>query len=127
MELNINNKFYKFNAGIAFMRDANKTQKQVQNGVEQEIGLTVLCAGLYDGNIEDLITVLTLMNKGQDEVVSKETLESFIEDSTTDIDALFESVIDFLSNANVSKRTMRKVKEAVEEMEKQQKEKILHQ
>ena len=126
MELNINNKFYKFNAGIAFMRDANKTQKQVQNGVEQEIGLTVLCAGLYDGNIEDLITVLTLMNKGQDEVVSKETLESFIEDSTTDIDALFESVIDFLSNANVSKRTMRKVKEAVEEMEKQQKEKILH-
>lgn len=126
MELNINNKFYKFNAGIAFMRDANKTQKQVRNGVEQEIGLTVLCAGLYDGNIEDLITVLTLMNKGQDEVVSKETIESFIEDPTTDIDALFETVIDFLSNANVSKRTMRKVKEAVEEMEKQQKEKILH-
>ena len=104
MELNINNKFYKFNAGIAFMRDANKTQKQVQNGVEQEIGLTVLCAGLYDGNIEDLITVLTLMNKGQDEVVSKETLESFIEDSTTDIDALFESVIDFLSNVTQQER-----------------------
>lgn len=126
MELNIDNKYYKFNAGIAFMREANKTQKQVQNGVEQEIGLTVLCAGLYDGNIEDLITVLTLMNKGQDEVVSKKALEAFIEDSSTDIDALFESVIDFLSNANVSKRTMRKVKETVAELEKQQKEKISH-
>lgn len=124
MELTINGKVYTFTAGIGFMRDANKLQIQRENGVEKEVGLMTLAGGLVDGDIEDLITTLDLTNKGNEPRLTKAEIESYIEDSDTDIDKLFESVIDFLSTANVSKRTMKKMVHVGEIMEKNQEEKL---
>lgn len=127
MELVIKGVPYQFNAGIGFMRDANRLQKQAQNGVEKEVGLMSLAGGLVDGDIEDLITVLDLMNKGMEPRITRPTIEAYIEDPDTDIDALFESVIDFLSNANVSKKTMMKMRKYGKMLEAEQEKRLMEQ
>lgn len=127
MELVIKGVPYQFNAGIGFMRDANRLQKQAQNGVEKEVGLMSLAGGLVDGDIEDLITVLDLMNKGMELRITRPTIEAYIEDPDTDIDALFESVIDFLSNANVSKKTMTKMRKYGKMLEAEQEKRLMEQ
>lgn len=124
MELTINGAVYQFNAGIGFMRDANKMQKQYQNGIEKEVGLSALAGGLVDGDVEDLITTLDLMNKGQEPRATRQLIESYIENSSTDIDALFEKVIDFLSTANVSKKIMTKMIHYGKIMEEEQEKKM---
>ena len=124
MELTMNGTVFQFNAGIGFMRDANKMQKQYQNGMEKEVGLSALAGGLVDGDVEDLITALDLMNKGQEPRATRQLIESYIEDPNTDIDALFEKVIDFLSTANVSKKVMTKMIHYGKIMEEEQEKKM---
>lgn len=124
MELTINGAVYQFNAGIGFMREANKLQKQYQNGMEKEVGLSALAGGLVDGDVEDLITVLDLMNNGQEPRITRSTIESHIENPETDIDALFQKVIDFLSTANVSKKNMTKMIHYGKIMEEEQEKKM---
>jgi len=119
MELTINDKVYNFKAGMGFLRKANKrvTKKVEGTQKEKEIGMALLAAGLIDGDIEDLLTVLNLTNEGQDPRVTMAELEGYIEDDSTDIDALFESVLDFLSQANVCKKTIANLKERIAEQQ----------
>ena len=119
MELTINNKVYNFKAGMGFLRKANKLVTKKVDGTkkEKEIGMAVLAAGLIDGDVEDLLTVLNLTNEGQDPRVTMAELEGYIEDESTDIDALFESVLDFLSSANVCKKTIANLKERIAEQQ----------
>ena len=119
MELTINGKVYNFKAGMGFLRKANKrvTKKVEGTQKEKEIGMALLAAGLIDGDIEDLLTVLNLTNEGQDPRVTMAELEDYIEDESTDIDALFESVLDFLSSANVCKKTIANLKERIAEQQ----------
>lgn len=115
MELTINGKVYKFKASIAFMRAANKLKKD-KEGVEY--GLRYLIAGLIDGDIESLINAIDLMNLNMDERITKKEIEDFIEDEATDIDKVFEDVIDFLSKANVSKKTYSLLMKEIEALKK---------
>ena len=81
-------------------------------------------AGIIDGNVEDLATVLDYGNKyaGQstDERLSRNDIEAYIEDENTDIDRLFEDVLDFLSKANVTKKIVANLLAAVEEQKAKQ-------
>ncbi len=119
MELTINNKVYNFKAGMGFLRKANKLVTKKVDGTkkEKEIGMAVLAAGLIDGDVEDLLTVLNLTNEGQDPRVTMAELEGYIEDESTDIDTLFESVLDFLSQANVCKKTIANLMERIAEQQ----------
>ena len=119
MELTINSKVYNFKAGMGFLRKANKLVTKKVDGTkkEKEIGMALLAAGLIDGDIEDLLTVLNLTNEGQDPRVTMAELENYVEDDSTDIDALFENVLDFLSQANVCKKTIANLKERIAEQQ----------
>ena len=121
MELTINGIVYKFKASIGFVRKVNKnvTQKD-ELGVEKQVGLTYLVAGLVDGEIEELINALDYLNDGMTPRVTREQIEEYIE--TTDVEKLFEVVIDFLSSANASKVAIKKLFERVEEAKKREKE-----
>lgn len=113
-ELTINGAVYKFKFGIGFMREMNKKQKQTTNGITKEIGLQMGIAGIIDGDIEDLITILDVSNKTEEPRVTKELIETYIEDSNTDIDALFTKVLDFLKEANVTRKLTKQLLEMVE-------------
>lgn len=115
MELTINGKVYQFKASIAFMRLANNlVEEKVDNtNLAQKVGLRYLIAGLIDGDVEQLINALDFMNTGFDQRLTRKEIEDFIEDENVDIDSIFEMVLDFLSKANVSKRTYNALMEQV--------------
>ena len=117
-ELTINEKVYQFHFGMGFMREINKRVGTPVDGlpdVKKNIGLQYYVAGVIDGDIEALVDVLDIANKKQTPRVTRDQLDAFIDDESTDIDALFEGVMDFLKKANATKKTVMGLLEMVEQ------------
>lgn len=120
-ELTINDKVYQFHFGMGFLREINRSvTTSVDNmpGVKRGVGLSYAVASIIDGDVEKLTEVLDLANKGQEPRITKKELDQYVEDEGTDIDTLFESVIDFLSTSNATKRETMKIVAAMEETKK---------
>ena len=116
-ELTINDKVYQFNFGMGFLRDINKTLTTDIDGVKnakKNIGLQFKLALLMDGDLETLVEVLDIANKGCEPRVKRTELDSYIDDSDTDIDGLIAEVLDFLRQNNATKKTMATLDEAIE-------------
>jgi hypothetical protein len=116
--LEINGTQYPINFGIGFLKTINR-QKQTQvanmDGVKKNIGLLYSVASIMDGDVEELINVILLGNQTEQPRLERKTLETYIDDPETDIDGLFDTVMDFLSSANACKRVIRELKEQVDE------------
>jgi len=119
MELEINGEMYPFKAGFAFIREVDPLKKQTQNGVSENVGLNALLYGLHDGDTEDLLTTLFAMNKGEEKRLTKKALEEYIE-NTEDIDKLFATVLDFLSESPCVKKKAGKAEKYAKIVEAQQ-------
>lgn len=121
-ELTINNTVYQFNFGFGFLRDINKTYKSVDEKTKQEreLGLQYNIASLIDGDVEAIVTILDIANKGCDPRIARQDIEKYIEDENTNIDDLFDTVMDFLSKANCTKKEVQKFMENLEELKKNQ-------
>ena len=116
-ELTIENEVYQFNAGMGFVKEINKTVQIPVDGapsVKQNAGVRYKIGQLLDGDVEALVDVLDVANKGQNVRATRTLLEKYIEDESTDIDKLFEDVLDFLSNANCTKKAVRELREVAE-------------
>lgn len=116
-ELTINNVVYEFNFGMGFMREINKLVGTPVDGlpdVKKNIGLQYYVAGIIDGDLEALVTALDLANKGHKPRVTAALLDAYIDDEGTDIDKLFGDVLDFLKNANATKKTVANLLAAIE-------------
>ena len=117
-ELTINGQVYQFHFGMGFMREINKTVNRPVDGlpdVKKNIGANYKFAGLIDGDIEDLVDVLNVANKGQTPRVTTALLDSYIDNECEDVDKLFEDVLDFLKSANATKKAVKAILEAVEQ------------
>lgn len=121
-ELTINNTVYQFNFGFGFLRDINKTYKSVDEKTKQEreLGLQYNIASLIDGDVEAIVTILDIANKGGEPRITRQDIEKYIEDENTNIDNLFDTVMDFLSKANCTKKEVQKFMENLEELKKNQ-------
>ena len=116
-ELTIENEVYQFNAGMGFVKEINKTVQIPVDGapsVKQNAGVRYKIGQLLDGDVEALVDVLDVANKGQSLRATRTLLEKYIEDESTDIDKLIEDVLDFLSNANCTKKAVRELREVAE-------------
>lgn len=116
-ELTIENEVYQFNAGMGFVKEINKTVQIPVDGapnVKQNAGVRYKIGQLLDGDVEALVDVLDVANKGQSLRATRTLPEKYIEDESTDIDKLFEDVLDFLSNANCTKKAVRELREVAE-------------
>lgn len=114
MELTINGEVYQFNFGMGFMREINAKATQTQDGVKRNVGFQYAVADVLDGNVEGLVTILDVANKGQTPRVTKALLDAYIDDEDTDIDALFEEVQRFFEKGNATKKVTKAVLELVE-------------
>lgn len=122
MELTINGQVYQFNFGMGFLREANKTVSmpvEGMNGMKKDVGARYLIAQVLDGEVDSLVDLLDIANKGQNPRVTKALLDSYIDDQETNIDELFEKTKDFLSKANATRKMMAKMQEAIDEMKMQ--------
>ena len=111
MELTINGQVYQFNFGMGFLM--NKKLAIPEEGIKgknKEVGLRYAVAGIMDGDLEQLEEVLDTANKGQDPRVTKKLLDDYIEDENTDIDRLFDEVLDFLEKTNATKNTVKNIR-----------------
>ena len=126
-ELTMNGVVYQFKFGMGFLREINKTVSKAVDGLEnvkKNMGLQYKIAGLIDGDVEDLVEVLECANKGFSPRATKAVIDAHIEDEDTDLDALFDTVLDFLQKANATRKTTNAILEAVEaEKAKQEAEK----
>ena len=116
-ELTINGVVYEFNFGMGFMREINRLVGTPVDGlpdVKKNIGLQYYVAGIIDGDLEALVTALDLANKGHKPRVTASMLDAYIDDENTDIDKLFGDVLDFLKNANATKKTVANLLAAIE-------------
>lgn len=124
-EITINNKIYPLNFGFGFMREIDpKINRKIDgvNGKVEQLGLQFAIAGIIDKNIEDLLDVIAIANKNAGgERVSRKDIEAHLENPDTDVEELFDVVLDFLSKANCTKETAAKLQKVVEE-EKAKKE-----
>lgn len=117
MELTINGEVYQFNFGMGFLREINKRVSVPVDkipDVKRNIGLSYMISGVIDRDPEDLVSLLEAANKSLTPRVTRQLLDSYIDDPETDIDALFEQVIDFLKSANATKKTTLDLLEEVE-------------
>ena len=116
--LTINGTEYEFNFGFGFVKAISRVK--LKDG--EEIGLRYRVAQLYDGNPEALVDVL-MKARVKTNAPTMEELQDWLEDENTDIDAVFEQVLDFLSTANCSKKqTLEMLQSAREEKEIQKAE-----
>lgn len=116
-ELEIKGTVYQFKFGMGFMREINQKVGVPVDGlkdVKKNIGLQYMVAGIIDGDLEALVDVLDVANKTEKPRMSRSVLDEYIEDENTDIDKLFKDVLDFLSSANVTKKTVAALMEAME-------------
>lgn len=116
-ELTINNNIYPLNFGFGFIREIDpKITRKIDgvNGKVEQLGLQYAIAGIIDGNFEDLVDVIATANKYADgDRLTRSDIEKHLENPETDVDALFEMVIDFLSRANCTKKTVANLQEAI--------------
>ena len=121
-ELIINDTVYQFNFGMGFLRDINKKIDIPVDGlpgVRENVGLRYTVGMLIANDLETLVEVLFTANKGFNPRITPEKLDAYIEDADTDIDALFERVLDFLKKSNATRKTVCDILEAFEKRNQQ--------
>lgn len=116
-ELKINGQMVKFNFGMEFLREINKTVAVPVDGlkdVKQNVGLRYNVGRLADNDVEALVEILFTANKGCDPRITMDELDAFINDENTDIDEVFEKTLGFLKKANATKNATLDALNAIE-------------
>jgi hypothetical protein len=122
-EITINDVVYGFRFGMGFIREINRTMSAPIDGVpgeKQNVGLRYKIGCLYDNDVEALVELLDAANKTEKPRVTRAMLDAHIENPETDIDKLFEDVIDFLRQSNATKKVVADIQKMVDEQKKAQ-------
>ena len=122
-ELEMNGQVVQLNFGMGFLREINRTVSTPVNGLDgvtQNIGLRYTVAKLIDKDVEALVKVISVANKGCEPRVTEGTIDAFVENEETDVDEVFENILGFLKKANATKNaTLEVIKEVEKEKAKQ--------
>lgn len=113
-ELTIDGTVYQFKFGMGFAREIDKKRKTVVNGVEQDAGLQFAVAAIIDQDPVELVNILNLANKGMNPRVTEKLLDAHLDDENTDIEQVFEDVLDFFRKSNSTKKKTAMIEELVE-------------
>lgn len=111
-ELTIDGQVYQFNFGFGFAKEINKTRQtdiESMRGIKEDVGLSYAIAKIASGDIVTLVDVLFIANRGKTPRVTTKILEEYIDDEKTDIDELFDMVLDFFGKTNATKRQAKMV------------------
>ena len=120
MELTINEKVYNFKFGIGFVRHLDGKSSIKQDGIQFGIGLETLIPNLLTGNTVTLSDCLFVANMTENPRITQDQLDNYIDDEETDIDSLFDDVLEELKKSNATEKLLenyRKEQERLEAME----------
>ena len=110
-ELIMNGQPYAFCFGMGFLKtiNAKATTKVPNSNYSINTGLKFIMAQVIDRDIEALAEVLMTANAGMTPRLKQKDLYEFLEDEDTDIDEVFDTVIDGVGKANVTKPTYKEL------------------
>lgn len=117
MELIINENVYNFRFGIGFVRYLDGKASVKQDGVTFGVGLETLLPNLLSKNTVTLVDCLIAANRTEKISVTQDILDKYIDDDSTDIDQVFEDVIEELKKSNASKLKTAKIIEDIKKNE----------
>ena len=109
---------YTLRFGLGFLREINKRVQMPLDGaptIKNNIGLKYTVGRMMDGSVEDLIDIIYLANKNENPRLTMATIDEWIEDPETDIDEVFDEVMDFLRTANATRKEVAALEEAAAE------------
>lgn len=115
-EIEMNGTPYAFNFGMGFLKAINSraTEKVPNSNYSVNVGAKYLMAQVMSDDVEALCDVLMTANKGETPRLTQKELETYIEDETTDIEALFAQVVDFFGKANATKMIYKEIQSIAE-------------
>ena len=115
-EIEMNGTMYAFNFGMGFLKAINSraTEKVPNSNYTVNVGAKYLMAQVMSDDVEALCDVLMTANKGENPRLTQKELETYIEDETTDIEALFAQVVDFFGKANATKMVYKEIQSIAE-------------
>ena len=115
-EIEINGIVYNFKFGLGFARAINKTkQMTAENGEKVDAGLNYAVANIIDENLMELVDILLIANKTEKVKVTREVLETYLEDNETDVDELFKNLLGFFESNNSTKKAVETIRKMMEE------------
>lgn len=112
-EIVMNGQPYAFCFGMGFLKtiNAKATTKVPNSNYSINTGLKFIMAQVIDRDIEALADVLMTANAGMSPRLKQKDLYEFLEDEDTDIEEVFDTVIDFFGKANVTRPTYKELTE----------------
>lgn len=119
--LSINGKDIDLSFGMGFVRDINETVKQPIDGapgVFAKRGLAFAIGSIIDGDIEALADVLYTAARHAGGKVKRDEIDAMLEDENTNIEELFETVLDFFGKSNCTAKQTKEMLKAVQEASK---------
>lgn len=126
--LTINGNDYDLSFGMKFVRDINETVKAPVDGVPglfEKRGLNYAIGRIIDKDVEGLEDVLIAASKAADGKLKRAEIDAHLELEDTDVEELFETVLDFFAKSNCTaiqtKKLQKAYKEAMEEEERKKK------
>ena len=115
-DIEVDGTSYPLKFGMAFLRSMdNRVLAPIEGSAGQTkgIGFRQAVVDLIDSRPDTLVEVIYTANKTEKPKMNKHDLEAYLEDDDTDIDALFEQVLDFLEGSNVTRRATTEVRTLV--------------
>ena len=112
-ELMMNGQPYEFIFGMGFLKtiNAKATTKVPNSNYSINTGLKFIMAQVIDRDVEALAEVLMTANAGCTPRLKQKDLYEFLEAEDTDIEKVFDTVIDFFGKANATKTTYKALTE----------------
>lgn len=111
--IEINGMSEEFKFGFGFLRAINEVRTD-SNG--EKIGLQYRIAQMTDGNPEALLDVLDKAKVNK--LLTRKEIEEWLEDPATEIDEVYNRVMDFLSQGNCTRKITQTMLKAIEDEKK---------
>mgnify|MGYP004702331013 CR=1 FL=1 len=120
MEIEINGTVYSLKFGIGLIKELNKKYHYDKNGLSLGVGMQQALSGVFSGDVETLIDLITLANKTEMPRLARAELENAIDDGELDIEKVFDDVQAAIKESNATKFSAKKFLEQMEKEEKKQ-------
>lgn len=123
MQLIINGTEYNFKFGIGFVRHIDGESSIQQNGISFGVGLESVVTKLAMKDAVALSDMLAIANRTEVPRISANDIDKYIDDESTDVEKLFEEVIDDLKKSNATRLKTVEILTAIESEQEEQTEK----
>lgn len=104
--MEINGNEYQMSFGMGFVKEVNDWTKTTVNGMELKVGLSIAISRLLDGDITVVPDIIRTAVSCAGDSIKMSEINAWLEDPKTDIDEVYQTLLDFFGESNCTKKQM---------------------